>query len=77
MSKGTLHYVVKETTSAIASLRTTVIQFKTNTADMISVANGFQDKTGFPGVIGAVDGTHIEIPGPSENRSSYINRKGC
>jgi hypothetical protein len=76
MSKGTLHSVVKETTSAIASLCTTMIQFKTSTADMITVAKGFQDKTGFPGVIGAIDGTHIEITGPSENRSSYVNRKG-
>jgi hypothetical protein len=53
-----------------------MIQFKTNPSDMMSVAKGFEDKTGFPGVIGAVDGTHIEIPGPSENRSSYVNRKG-
>jgi hypothetical protein len=76
MSKGTLHSVVKETTAAITSLRATFIQFKTSPADMMAVAKGFEDKTGFPGVIGAVDGTHVEIPGPSENRSSYINRKG-
>jgi len=41
-----------------------------------AIADGFMHKTGFPGVIGAVDGTHIAIPGPSQYRSSYINRKG-
>jgi len=30
----------------------------------------------FPGVIGAIDGTHINIPAPKENPESYINRKG-
>ena len=29
-----------------------------------------------PGVIGAIDGTHIKIPGPSEHRDAYISRKG-
>lgn len=29
-----------------------------------------------PGVIGAIDGTHVQIPGPSEHRDAYINRKG-
>ncbi|XP_033729019.1 putative nuclease HARBI1 [Pecten maximus] len=35
----------------------------------------FFTRSGFPGVVGAVDGTHIPIPGPSSHRDSYINRK--
>ncbi|PSN42157.1 putative nuclease HARBI1, partial [Blattella germanica] len=30
----------------------------------------------FPGVIGCIDGTHIQIPAPKNNRGSYYNRKG-
>lgn len=29
-----------------------------------------------PGVVGAVDGTHIPIIAPSQNHSNYVNRKG-
>lgn len=44
--------------------------------DQANLANGFQNKTGFPGVIGAIDGTHIPISAPTLHRNSYINRKG-
>lgn len=30
----------------------------------------------FPGVIGAVDGTHIKILAPKDDHATYINRKG-
>ncbi|CAC5383669.1 unnamed protein product [Mytilus coruscus] len=28
-----------------------------------------------PGVVGAIDGTHIAIPGPNQHHENYINRK--
>lgn len=34
-----------------------------------------RERAGFPGVIGAIDGTYIPIAGPSEFRDSYICRK--
>lgn len=36
----------------------------------------FFKKTGFPGVIGCVDGTHINIIRPSKDEHLYFNRKG-
>ncbi|XP_051155337.1 putative nuclease HARBI1 [Leptopilina boulardi] len=36
----------------------------------------FQAFAGFPGVIGVVDGCHIQISAPHENSASYVNRKG-
>lgn len=36
----------------------------------------FAKNNGFPGAIGAIDGSHIMIPKPEENQDSYINRKG-
>lgn len=31
---------------------------------------------GVPGVIGAIDGTHIKITASHEHSDSYVNRKG-
>nr|CAI5859964.1 unnamed protein product [Callosobruchus analis] len=36
----------------------------------------FEQKAGFPNVIGAIDGTHIKIRKPKTDSESYINRKG-
>jgi hypothetical protein len=37
--------------------------------------NEFQHLEGFPGVIGAIDGTHIPIRTPSDCAENYFNRK--
>ncbi|XP_056003484.1 uncharacterized protein LOC130049636 [Ostrea edulis] len=36
----------------------------------------FHQRNGFPGIIGALEGTHISIKAPTENPQSYVNRKG-
>lgn len=36
---------------------------------------GFYKKKGFMNVIGAIDGTHVEICRPKHNSASYFNRK--
>ncbi|XP_071943732.1 uncharacterized protein [Antedon mediterranea] len=37
--------------------------------------SGFEQK-GFPQCAGAIDGTHLPVLGPSENKADYHNRKG-
>jgi len=41
-----------------------------------TIADETEQKHGFPGVCGFVDGTHIPVKPPSWDRDSYINRKG-
>jgi len=41
-----------------------------------NVIDEFARVCGFPGVIGAIDGTHIKIRAPPTDPSSYINWKG-
>lgn len=36
----------------------------------------FEEASGFPQTVGAIDGTHIRIESPKENAVDYINRKG-
>ncbi|KAK5648191.1 hypothetical protein RI129_003083 [Pyrocoelia pectoralis] len=40
------------------------------------ITNAFRSKQGMVNVIGAIDGSHVEINKPSHNQDSYINRKG-
>lgn len=75
MSKGTLHYIFSDICKVLCTLRNEYIRWPRE-EEFASLANGFQYKTGFPGVIGAIDGTHIPIPAPTLHRNSYINRKG-
>ncbi|XP_063425421.1 putative nuclease HARBI1 [Mytilus trossulus] len=36
----------------------------------------FYRLSGFPNVLGAIDGTHVRIQAPSEDESSFVKRKG-
>lgn len=40
------------------------------------ICAAFENGSGFPNVIGAIDGTHINIPAPKIDPESYVNRKG-
>ncbi|XP_050065003.1 putative nuclease HARBI1 [Aphis gossypii] len=40
------------------------------------IRNGFFATSNFPNVLGAIDGTHINIPAPHDHPESYVNRKG-
>ena len=53
------------------------IKFPETRQQIKAAAEGFQQRCGMPGIIGAVDGTHVPVPGPTtEHRASFINRKG-
>ncbi|XP_055643964.1 putative nuclease HARBI1 [Toxorhynchites rutilus septentrionalis] len=55
----------------------TAIQFPMNEEEINAIKLAFYEKTGFPGVIGCVDGTHIRIISPSADlQHLYYNRKG-
>ena len=43
--------------------------------DVNSAKNAFFGIGGFPGVVGAIDGTHIWIQEPKTNANAFINRK--
>ena len=75
-NKGTLHRVVMSVCKCITSIRDDVISWPTTNSQYQTLASDFEKVGGIPGVIGAIDGTHIRIPGPSDHRDAYINRKG-
>ncbi|XP_046393694.1 putative nuclease HARBI1 [Ischnura elegans] len=40
------------------------------------VITGFHQKSGFPGILGAIDGCHVAIIAPKGEGAVYVNRKG-
>ena len=40
-----------------------------------SVVTKFSERNNFPGIVGAVDDTHIKIRAPDDHPQSYVNRK--
>ncbi|WAR13540.1 LOW QUALITY PROTEIN: HARB1-like protein [Mya arenaria] len=77
ISKGTLHLTVMSSSKALCQQKSNFISFLTTRREMDQVAEGFSARCGIPGIVGAVDGTHVPVPGPrSQHRASFINRKG-
>ena len=69
--------VVLSVVHALNALMGQSITFPQTRQEMERIAEGFRQRAGIPGVVGAVDGTHIQSPAPNSlHRSSYINRKG-
>ena len=61
--------------AVIRHMRTKIISWPTPEEKQV-IKDYYERKNGFPGVIGSLDGTHIRISSPRENKKSYINRKG-
>ncbi|GAB1867686.1 Nuclease harbi1 [Camponotus japonicus] len=43
-------------------------------SEYVALSRQFEARAGFPGVIGAIDGCHIEVVPPANQQSSYIDR---
>nr|XP_027215952.1 uncharacterized protein LOC113808677 [Penaeus vannamei] len=74
LSKSSLHKVFLEVACALNLVMENIIVWPARDQINTFTEQCFR-KTGFPGVVGAIDGTHIQIPGPKENKDSYVNRK--
>ena len=75
MNKGTLHAITTMVIKALVSLKGELIIWPAHNR-LAGIEDGFRRRCDFTGVVGAIDGTHIHIPGPGEHRNSYINMKG-
>jgi len=76
VSKATICRAVHKVTAAIASLRPKYVKFPTTNQERRDVMNMFFVQSNLPGVIGAVDCTHIPIQSPGGHDAEiYRNRK--
>lgn len=72
VNRGTLHYVVEQMVMTWQQCAGELIVWP---QDIEQVAETFFRKWKFPGVVGAVDGSHIEIKASKEEQWPYHNRK--
>lgn len=78
LAQSTMSNVFIECVDAMfAELCAKWISFQMTDDEKSEIKEYFYDKTGFPGVIGCVDGTHVKILAPIlTERFKYCNRKG-
>ncbi|XP_038073863.1 putative nuclease HARBI1 [Patiria miniata] len=75
VAKSSVHIVVHKLTHHVAhKLAQKYINWPTPHL-MPSVTSDFKSRANFPGVLGALDGSHIPIEAPSAHQLEYNNRK--
>lgn len=75
--KSTVCRAVHRVTKAIARLRPKYVRFPTSDRERHNLMNQFYTASGLPGVIGAIDCTHVPIQSPGgQDAEIYRNRKG-
>ncbi|XP_071637550.1 uncharacterized protein [Temnothorax longispinosus] len=74
MGKSSLSNCFMRVIKALNDIAGDIIVWPTGD-NLLTVKNKFKENGVLPDVIGAIDGTDIEVKGPKENCQFYINRK--
>ena len=74
VAKSTAHDVSGDLCRVLNHCLPMYVQWPT-VAEMGDIAEAFENRTGFPGAVGAIDGCHVPIKKPMENTEGYYNRK--
>lgn len=77
LSQTSAHRCIRKVTNIIDQhLADLYIKFPNTREERQTIKVEFMERWGFPGCIGAVDGTHIAILKPRTEEHNFINRKG-
>ncbi|KAB0803105.1 hypothetical protein PPYR_00075 [Photinus pyralis] len=76
VSRSSAHYIFKQIVVILSSLVDEYIIWP-NQRQCEETARIFEERSGIPNVIGAIDGTHIFIKQPVGNSIDYYNRYQC
>lgn len=74
--ESVVHESVEMVVKAIIQELGDIIKFPETQEECRSIASKFKGRNGFPGIVGAIDGTHITIMKPADEPDSWIDRKG-
>ncbi|XP_005107377.1 putative nuclease HARBI1 [Aplysia californica] len=76
MSKGSLYLTLKNFCQVLTEMRSDYIKWPTDQIGLRKIALEFDQETGMPGVVGAVDGIHFPIKQKSRLGHAYRNSQG-
>lgn len=74
--KSTASRTIHRVTNALKAHATEVIKFPSGQSQLHYQKRKFYEMAGFPHVFGVIDGTQVQIQGPTENEHEFVNRKG-
>lgn len=76
VSQPTVSKIISEISLAIGQIAIQWVRFPQTFEEKNSIKRRFMQATNFPGVIGAIDCTHVAIIAPRNEEHNYLNRKG-
>lgn len=74
--KSSVSVIINSVTDKICHLRGRYIKFPRTFEEQRRVKEGFHEVADMPNVLGAIDGTLINIVAPEEEEHVFVNRKG-
>lgn len=76
IAQSSVSVAIKQVTNCLIRHAHEFISFPTTPVSQQRVKQQFMETFGFPGVLGAIDCTHIQIRAPAVHGVIYVNRKG-
>ena len=71
LSISAVHRIIYNTVNKICELCDAIIKWPT---DLKTTEQNFKEVSGFPGIAGAIDATHIKVRPPQEHQKDYLDR---
>ena len=75
LRKSTSKVISQQFESILCERKNNYIRFPFTEDEVKEVMDDSEELYHFPQIVGAIDGSHIEIKAPPENREDYFNRK--
>ncbi|KAK6967724.1 nuclease HARBI1 [Biomphalaria glabrata] len=75
MSKGSLYLTLKNFCQVLTEMRSDYIKWPVDQIGLRKIAQEFEQETGLPGVVGAIDGIHFPIKQKSRLAHAYRNNQ--
>lgn len=71
VGRSTALHITRRVVNVLIELTPAIIKWPTN-EECEQIWVGFKAASGFPKVIGAIDGTHVNIPAPKKNPEAKV-----